>query len=405
MQAQAAMAIHGERPARRERRKNRSMFKDTRGRWWLDYYTPEGKRRRKLCGSFDDAKSELAKIVVSKKNHTYIDPRNAPLFTDYADKYLETISAKKKSHESEQRLMKNLTEFFGGVRVSQITRSRVMEYRKERAKRVKGSTVNREMALLRHVFNVALDEGFLAVNPARSGPSLKAFKEQRRMRYLDMDEISKLLAAIEARIVKNSTDKLKANAGKFWKYLHTAAVIALHTGMRKGEILSLKWEQVNWEKQHILLTDTKNGEPRRVPIDSGLLKTLLAHRALITRQNEKRERKNEDLVFPSYDRDGNVVSLADVKVGFGRVLADAGIKDFRFHDLRHTFASHYMMSGGNLYTLAKILGHKDFKMTQRYADLSPDFIDRERERMDTIWTPPANPASNSEGKEAPKYVQ
>lgn len=405
MEAHAVIAMRTEPTVRRERRKNRGMFKDGRSRWWLDYYTPEGKRRRKLCGSFDDAKAELAKIVVSKKNRTYIDLRNAPPFTDYASKYLETISAKKKSHESERRLMKNLTEFFGGVRVSQVTRSRVIEYRKERTKHVKGSTVNREIALLRHLFNVAIDEGFLALNPARSGPSLKAFQEQRRMRYLDMDEISNLLAAIQARILKNSTDKLKSNASKFWKYLYAAVVVALHTGMRKGEILGLKWEQINWEKRHILLTDTKNGEPRRVPIDSGAFKMLLEHRALITRQNEKRERKDEHLVFPSYDRDGNVVSLADVKVGFGRVLRDAGIQDFRFHDLRHTFASHYMMSGGNLYTLAKILGHKDFKMTQRYADLSPDFIDKERERMDTIWTPTPNPASNREGQETSKYVQ
>jgi len=62
-----------------------------------------------------------------------------------------------------------------------------------------------------------------------------------------------------------------------------------------------------------------------------------------------------------------------VKVAFGRVLKDAGILNFRFHDFRHTFASRYMMSGGNLYTLAKIFGHKDIKMTQRYADLSPRF--------------------------------
>ena len=97
--------------------------------------------------------------------------------------------------------------------------------------------------------------------------------------------------------------------------------------------------------------------------------------------------------------------LADVKGAFGRVLGDAGIGNFRFHDLRHTFASHYMMSGGNLYTLAKILGHKDFKMTQRYADLSPDFIDRERERMDTIWTPAPKPPSDGAVKQAPKYLQ
>jgi integrase len=90
-------------------------------------------------------------------------------------------------------------------------------------------------------------------------------------------------------------------------------------------------------------------------------------------------------------------------VAFGRVLKDAGITNFRFHDLRHTFASHYVMSGGNLYTLSKILGHKDIMMTQRCASLSPEFINRERERLDTIWTIKTDAEAAPE--EAPKYLQ
>lgn len=381
---------------RKPRRKTRCMFKDERGRWWLDYYTPEGKRRRKLCGSYDEAKDALAEITLAKKRETYVDPHAAPKFEDYSKKYLETVSVHKDSHESETRLMKTLVAFFGGSRLSKIKRSRVIEYRKMRSSQVSLTTINREVALLRHLFNVAIDEGLLAVNPARGGPGLKAFKEQRRTRFLSMEEIDALLGAIDGRIAKNSTEPLKANAKKFWQYLRVAVTVALHTGMRKGEILSLRWNQINWEKRHVLLTDTKNNEPRRVPIDTGLLHEFSDHRSRI---------KNEELVFPSYDRDGNVVPLNDVKVGFGRILRDASIENFRFHDLRHTFASHYMMSGGNLYTLAKILGHKDFKMTQRYADLSPDFIDRERARMDTIWTPAPKPQSDGQQEKSTKYLQ
>ncbi len=389
---------------RKPRRKTRSMFKDNHGRWWLDYYTPEGKRRRKLCGSFEDTRTELARINVAKKEERFIDPHMAPTFETYSRKYLDTVSVHKESHDSETRLMKNLTAFFGTSRLSKIKRSRVIEYRKERVKKVSPTTVNREVALLRHLFNVAIDEGLLAVNPARGGPGLKAFKEQRRTRYLDMDEINALLAAIQARVAKNSTDKLKMNAKKFWEYLHAAVMVAFHTGMRKGEILGLKWEQINWEKRNILLTDTKNGEPRRIPIDTVMLRELSDQRARISNHANEAIRRAE-FVFPSYDRDGKIVALADVKVAFGRVLRDAEIRNFRFHDLRHTFASHYMMSGGNLYTLAKILGHKDFKMTQRYADLSPDFIDRERERMDSIWTPAPQTTSDATPNTTTKYLQ
>jgi integrase len=126
--------------------------------------------------------------------------------------------------------------------------------------------------------------------------------------------------------------------------------MALHTGMRKGEILGLRWRNVNWERKTVLPTDTKNGESRRLPIDSKLLHELSEHRTRV---------KSEELVFPSYDRNGKVVPLNDVKGSFVLARTDAGIASFRFHDLRHTFASHYVVSGGQLYTLSKILGHKD----------------------------------------------
>lgn len=142
--------------------------------------------------------------------------------------------------------------------------------------------------------------------------------------------------------------------------------------------------------------DTKNGESRRLPIDSILLHELSEHRTRV---------KNEVLVFPSYDRNGNVVPLNDVNGSFDKALSDVGITNFRFHDLRHTFASHYMMSGGELYTLSKILGHKDLKMTQRYAKLSSKFIEGERGRMDTIWTPAPISDSSAVSETPTKYLQ
>ena len=215
---------------------------------------------------------------------------------------------------------------------------------------------------------------------------------------------------------------------------------ALHTGMRKGELLPLEWEtNVNLEQRSVFLPRTKNRDPRRIPIDSELLDKLVEHRQrlsllfgkalqeaeskLTTALQNKADKGKiaslqsgvdrarkwkagaEKWIFPSHDRGGNVVPLKDVKNGFGRLMRDAGIKGFRFHDLRHTFASQYMMGGGNLYTLAKLLGHRDIKMTQRYADLAPDYIDAERERMDTIWTLVRESQQKGDSAVAPKYVQ
>jgi integrase len=378
------------------RRKTRGLMQDKRGRWWIDYRTPQGQRRRKLYGTHDAAKTALAKIDLAKKDRTYTDPYASPTFKEFSETYLKTVSIHKKSHDRETWLMKNLVDFFGTSKLCKIERSRVLEFRIARLKSVSKATVNREISLLRHMFNVAVDQNFLGVNPARGGIGMKAFKEQPRERYLEMVEVDSLLTAIQARILKNSSDPLKTSARKSWQYLHTAVVMALHTGMRKGEILGLKWEHVNWERKTVLLTDTKNDESRRLPIDAILLRELSDHRTRV---------KNEELVFPSYDRNGNVVQLNDVNGSFDKALSDAGIANFRFHDLRHTFASHYMMSGGQLYTLSKILGHKDLKMTQRYAKLSPQFIDGERDRMDTIWTPAPISDAASTGQTPTKYLQ
>jgi integrase len=378
------------------RRKTRGLMQDKRGRWWIDYRTPEGRRRRKLYGTHEAAKTALAKIDLAKKDRTYADPHASPTFTEFSETYLKTFSVHKKSYDRETWFIKSLVAFFGTSKLCKIERNKVLEFRVARLKTVSKATVNRELSVLRHMFNVAIDQNIVATNPARGGIGMKAFKEQGRERYLEMSEVEALLTAIQARIVKNSSDKMRASARKSWQYLHTAVVMALHTGMRKGEILGLRWENVNWERKTLLLLDTKNGESRRLPIDSILLRELSEHRSRV---------KNEDWVFPSFDNDGKVVPMADVKGSFGRVLKDAGITNFRFHDMRHTFASHYMMKGGQLYALSSILGHKDLKMTQRYAKLSPEYMDSQRDRMDTIWTPAPTPSSEAQSQTPTKYVQ
>ncbi len=375
------MAQITEKRARRGRGRNHGLFQSG-DRWGVDYRTPEGRRVRKLIGSHDEAKSERTKIEAAKKAGTYIDEGKSPTFEAFSKEYLSNVSAKKASHETEKRLMVNLVAEFGPLKLSKVTRQKVRDYHSTRAKAVSGATVNREIALLRHMMAVAIEDQKISINPARGGPGLKAFREVARERYLEMAEIKSLFDAIQARITKNEH---QGTARKYWQYLRTSVTVALHTGMRKGEILGLRWSQINWEGQNIFLSKTKNGDTRRVPLDSITRHELTEHKTSV---------KNEELVFPSFDNDGNVVPLSDVKTAFKQALKDAGISDFHFHDLRHTFASHYVMKGGSVFTLSKILGHRDIKMTQRYAKLSPDFIQGEKERLDSIWT--VAPKSGSE---------
>ena len=158
-------------------------------------------------------------------------------------------------------------------------------------------------------------------------------------------------------------------------HLRAIVTVALHTGMRSGEIRSLQWNDVDFDSGFIIIRDSKNGEPRHVPMDSTVVDLF---------RNYPRTPGSE-LVFTNAAGG----RLGWVQHGFRKALARAGISDLHFHDLRHTFASFWMTRGGELYALKDILGHKTIAMTQRYAHLSPAYKRAMVERMEQIWAKPA----------------
>ncbi len=166
----------------------------------------------------------------------------------------------------------------------------------------------------------------------------------QRLRYLETEEYERLLVELPGHV-------------------RPVVVMAANTGMRKEKILSLRWDQVNLAQRVIILTDTKRGDRRGVPLNSTTMELL---RELM------RERARRGLTSPyvfvnplTGDR------WKDVGRAFESALRRAGIENFRFHDLRHHAASWLTMAGVDLLTVASILGHKDLRMTQRYSHLSP----------------------------------
>ena len=152
----------------------------------------------------------------------------------------------------------------------------------------------------------------------------------------------------------------------------------INTGMRKGEILSLKWKQIKGGL--IYLQKTKSNKARQIPVNDDL--EVLFNR-IKSEQNPKGDnvigmdgkpvqKQNSKDVFSYNDK-----PVKDVKRAFNKALEDAGIQDFRFHDLRHTFESHFVMRGGSIKSLQEILGHKDIKTTMRYAHLSQEHKKKE----------------------------
>jgi integrase len=162
--------------------------------------------------------------------------------------------------------------------------------------------------------------------------------------------------------------------------VRTIVTIALHTGMRLGEILSLRHCDLDLTSGLILIPDSKNGEPRHIPMDATVTSLLTAY---------PRHPRSE-LVFAN--KAGG--KLSAIRNSFKNACARADITDLHFHDLRHTFASHWMMAAGDLYVLKDILGHKSIVMTQRYAHLSPEFKRAAVNRMDNIWNNAAKPPTS-----------
>jgi integrase len=205
---------------------------------------------------------------------------------------------------------------------------------------LKPATANRYLATLKHMFTKASEWEMVEEHVLKRIKKVKFLPENnRRLRYLSKEECRELTNACEP-------------------HLKPIVVMALNTGMRKGEILSLKWENVDLNHGFILLDRSKNGDRREIPINETLRATL---KGIIRRI---------DVPYVFYDlKTGN--PYKDVKRAFKTALRRSKMADFRFHDLRHTFASHLVMAGVDLTTIKELLGHKNLTMTLRYAHLAP----------------------------------
>jgi integrase len=148
--------------------------------------------------------------------------------------------------------------------------------------------------------------------------------------------------------------------------------MALHTGMRRGEIFNLKWEDVDFRTRLLRVRNSKSGEPRQIPLDETLVDTL----------KDLPSRFAKGYVFPSPQTGGR---LTDVKKQFATTVSKAKLENFRFHDLRHTFASHLVMNGVDLVTVATLLGHSSTRMTERYSHLSPAHQTRAVKVLDSAY--------------------
>ncbi len=339
--------------------------------WYIDYYVHGRRKREKVGPNKRQALVVLQKRKVQVAERKFLDVQRHKKvkFEDMAKTYMEAYSRpNKRSWRRDETSLKNLISFFGGKYLHEIISLDIEKYRVKRLRVVAPATVNRELACLKHMFNKAKEWGKASENPVLKVKLLK--EENRRVRYLETEEIKALLDAC--------SDHLKP-----------IVITALNTGMRKGEILSLKWPDVDLRQKIIYIYNSKSGKSRKVDINDWLVQTLI------------KVRKHPESPYVFCNKDGK--TYGDIRKSFDNAKRRAGIKDFRFHDLRHTFASHLVMAGVDLKTVQELLGHQTYQMTLRYSHLSTDHRRRAVNvfcrRMDTIWTPKAK-----EEKLAEKFI-
>lgn len=239
---------------------------------------------------------------------------------------------------------------------------------------IKASTVNRDLSSLRGALSRAVDWGFLSRHPMTG---VKAAKEDRigRLRYLSAEEASRLSAALDARDSARREARARANDwrlerryellpanGTYVDHLTPMIAMALHTGLRFGELTALRWSDLNLVAGLATVRgeEAKSEKTRHVPLNTAIVDVLRTWRACST---------STVLVFPGADDETEIV---DIKTAWKPLLKAAQITAFRFHDLRHTFASRLVMAGVDLNTVRELLGHADIKMTLRYAHLAPE---------------------------------
>jgi integrase len=277
---------------------------------------------------------------------------------DVIDRYLDVTlpRAKHRKNASEQtRLLNVWKSELGRVPLAKLTPSVVAEARDKLADRrnragksLTGSTVNRHLTALSGVLRVAVREyGWLPRNPVAN---VTKFEDSRgRERFLSDAERVRLIDACKA-------SECAA--------LLPIVQLALATGARKGELLSLQWSSVDVDRRTIRFLDTKNGESRTVPLAPTAIATIRAWR---------HGRLPLGDVFPKAE--------SPLDVSFRIARDRAGLGDFRFHDLRHSAASYLAMSGASLMDIAAILGHKTLAMVKRYSHLSEQHTTAAVDRM------------------------
>jgi len=353
-----------------------SIYK--RGRSWVLDFQHKGTRHKVTLGPLPNRSSarEVATKIrgdIIKEGHGIAARPTPSLSLEKAAKLLiewAKDNGRPKTARWYAIMLKPVLRHFAGKRLADISPFGLERYKAARLQEIKqgrgdgreptGRAVNGELAVLRRLYNVMIEWGkFTADNPVRKVKRLR--EREGRTRWLTLEEIEQLLAACNPHV-------------------RPAVLTTLHTGLRRQELLGLKVGDLDFARRTLTVQAAyaKNGERRSIPMNAPLTETL---RPLIIGKT------SDASIFDS--RKGE--PYRSLRTAFATACRKAGITDFRWHDLRHTYASHLVMAGVDLPTVKELLGHKSIEMTLRYSHLSQDHkrqaVDRLAEKI-ALGVPP-----------------
>jgi integrase len=345
--------------------------------WYVDYYDPNGKRIIKRIGPKEkDAVAYLGKIQGAIREGRFFDIKkeNKTTFDELLDQYIEKMEGTKyfetsikyftgNKEKGEQEIKGVLRECFTGKMLSEIDYKVLEDFRdkrKETPTQYGGArserTVNLEMAILRHMFRKGVKWGMMEKNPFENGEDLFYKTRNKRERALTGDEVKKLVEACPP-------------------YLKGIVITGVYTGLRKGDILNLKWQDIDLEKGIIRLVEAKTKKTRVIVLNEDMRKLL----QILPVKGE--------YLFPN--KHGK--PFRDIKRSFETALRDGGIKqgeDRRskivFHTLRHTCISLLQEKGADTTAVKNYVEHASEEMTRQYTHLSEEYARRTASILDGI---------------------
>ena len=338
-------------------------------RWQISYVIKKENRRiRKSYPTLTEAQNALVHFKSGLAKNTYIDPARFEdiRLNDLIAQY-ERVHKKQRSYEVSKRFfIEKIRDYFKGDRLLstisygdlQTFRDDLMEMnrkqhpRSERpTRKLTPATVNRIMATFRHMMVCAKEQwDMIAVNPFAGKPSLLVTENNEQTRYLNQDEIKRLLEASP-------------------QHLQDIVIAAINSGMRRGELLPLQWKQIKWDDGVIELPETKSGKAQKVYLNEPLTRLF--------KDIRRRPVVDSKRVFIWKNFAGQWQPVRDCKTAFRTACKAARIKygrpnDVTFHTLRHTYGSWLVINGASIYEVRDLMRHADVTMTQRYAHLSDE---------------------------------